>query len=60
MMSPLSYLSPKAAVKTSAIHGRGLFAREPASTINRRAMRPPRDRHNGAALTWSAPTRTCL
>jgi hypothetical protein len=26
--SPLSYLSPKAAVKSSPIHGRGLFAAE--------------------------------
>ena len=28
-MKPLSYLSPKAAVKTSPIHGNGLFAKEP-------------------------------
>ena len=28
-MGPLSYLSPKAAVKTSPIHGKGLFAIEP-------------------------------
>ena len=28
-MSALSYLSPKAEVRPSAIHGRGLFAREP-------------------------------
>lgn len=28
-MSPVSYLSPKTTVKASAIHGRGLFAREP-------------------------------
>ena len=27
-MSALSYLSPKAEVRPSAIHGRGLFARE--------------------------------
>ena len=27
-MSALSYLSPKAQVRPSAIHGRGLFARE--------------------------------
>jgi SET domain-containing protein len=28
-VSPVSYLSPKTTVKASAIHGRGLFAREP-------------------------------
>jgi uncharacterized protein len=28
-MTPLSYLSPKTAVRPSAIQGRGLFAREP-------------------------------
>jgi hypothetical protein len=28
-MTNLSYISPKAAVKTSPIHGRGLFAQEP-------------------------------
>jgi hypothetical protein len=28
-MTPLSYLSPKAAVRDSPIHGRGLFALEP-------------------------------
>ena len=27
-MNPLSYISPKAAVKPSPIHGRGLFALE--------------------------------
>src|SRR5262247_1617154 len=30
-MNPLSYISPKAAVKPSPIHGRGLFAVEPIS-----------------------------
>jgi SET domain-containing protein len=31
VMSKLSYISPKAAVKESSIHGRGLFAVEPIS-----------------------------